>query len=423
MKKWNIFLIQLLNIAGLGPIFGAIPGALWGPVVFFWIVFGSIFAGAVHDYLSGMISMRHNGASISEIVGTYLGNEMKQVMRVFSVILLTLVGVVFMVGPAGLLAKLTPDFMDVKFWLIIVLAYYFLATIVPIDKLIGKIYPIFGITLIIMAVGVAGGIILQGYNMPEISFANLHPAGAPIWPLMFITVACGAISGFHATQSPMMARCVTSEKQGRTIFYGAMIAEGVIALVWAAAGVAFYETTGGLAVAIKEFGGAAGVVYNITFTLLGPIGGVLAMLGVIACPITSGDTAFRSARLTLADWFGFDQKPIKNRLLLAIPLLGIGYMITFVDYAVIWRYFAWSNQTLAMMALWAGAVYLKKVGAVHWIATVPATFMSAVSVTYILQAAEGFKLPTSISYPGGIAFAVVCLTLYMVKVGAKKATV
>ncbi|HAM64097.1 MAG: carbon starvation protein CstA [Firmicutes bacterium GWF2_51_9] len=423
MKKWNIFLIQLLNIAGLGPIFGAISGALWGPVVFFWIVFGSIFAGAVHDYLSGMISMRHNGASISEIVGTYLGNEMKQVMRVFSVILLTLVGVVFMVGPAGLLAKLTPDFMDVKFWLIIVLAYYFLATIVPIDKLIGKIYPIFGITLIIMAVGVAGGIILQGYNMPEISFANLHPAGAPIWPLMFITVACGAISGFHATQSPMMARCVTSEKQGRTIFYGAMIAEGVIALVWAAAGVAFYETTGGLAVAIKEFGGAAGVVYNITFTLLGPIGGVLAMLGVIACPITSGDTAFRSARLTLADWFGFDQKPIKNRLLLAIPLLGIGYMITFVDYAVIWRYFAWSNQTLAMMALWAGAVYLKKVGAVHWIATVPATFMSAVSVTYILQAAEGFKLPTSISYPGGIAFAVVCLTLYMVKVGAKKATV
>jgi len=423
MKTWRIFLIQLLNIAGLGPIFGAISGALWGPVVFFWIVFGSIFAGAVHDYLSGMISMRHNGASISEIVGTYLGKEMKQVMRVFSVILLVLVGVVFMVGPAGLLARLTPEVLDVKFWLIVVLIYYFAATVLPIDQLIGRIYPLFGICLIIMAVGVAGGIILQGYNMPEITLQNLHPAGAPIWPLMFITVACGAISGFHATQSPMMARCMTSERNGRKIFYGAMIAEGIIALIWAAAGVAFFETTGGLAAAIAEYKGAAGVVYKITFDLLGPIGGVLAMLGVIACPITSGDTAFRSARLTLADWFGFDQKPIKNRLLLAVPLLGIGYLITFVDYNVIWRYFAWSNQTLAMMALWAGAVYLKKVGAVHWIATVPATFMSAVSVTYILQAAEGFKLPTSISYPGGIAFAIACFALYMVRVGAKKAAV
>jgi len=420
MKKWNIFLIQLLNIAGLGPIFGAISGALWGPVVFLWIVFGSIFAGAVHDYLSGMISMRHNGASISEIVGIYLGDGMKQVMRVFSVILLVLVGVVFMVGPAGLLARLTPEVLDVKFWLIVVLIYYFAATVLPIDKLIGKIYPFFGVTLIIMAVGVAGGIILKGYTIPEISLTNLHPSNLPIWPLMFITVACGAISGFHATQSPMMARCITTEKQGRTIFYGAMIAEGVIALIWAAAGVAFYETTGGLAVAIKEFGGAAGVVYNITFSLLGPVGGVLAMLGVIACPITSGDTAFRSARLTLADWFKYEQKPIKNRLIIAVPLLAIGYMITFVDYNVIWRYFAWSNQTLAMMALWASAVYLKKVGAVHWIATVPATFMSAVSVTYILQAAEGFKLSTSISYPAGIAFAAVCFGLYMFKVGLKK---
>lgn len=422
MKKWRIFLIQLLNIAGLGPIFGAISGALWGPVVFFWIVGGSIFAGGVHDYLSGMMSIRHNGASISEIVGMYLGNGMKQVMRVFSVILLVLVGVVFMVGPAGLLAKLTPQVLDVRFWLVVVLIYYFAATVLPIDKLIGKIYPFFGVCLIVMAVGVAGGILLQGYTIPEVSFANLHPKGAPIWPLMFITVACGAVSGFHATQSPMMARCMTSEKQGRDIFYGAMIAEGVIALIWAAAGVAFYQTTGGLAVAIKDFGGAAGVVYNITFSLLGPVGGVIAMLGVIACPITSGDTAFRSARLTLADWFKFEQKPIKNRLILAVPLLAIGYMITFVDYNVIWRYFAWSNQTLAMFALWAGAVYLKQSGANHWIATVPATFMSAVSVTYILQATEGFKLPISISYPVGIAFAVVLLTIYMIKVGLKKQT-
>ncbi len=422
MKKWRIFLIQLLNIAGLGPIFGAISGALWGPVVFFWIVGGSIFAGGVHDYLSGMMSIRHNGASISEIVGIYLGDGMKQVMRVFSVILLVLVGVVFMVGPAGLLAKLTPSVMDVRFWLIVVMIYYFAATVLPIDKLIGKIYPLFGIALIVMAVGVAGGILLQGYQIPEVSFANLHPAGAPIWPLMFITVACGAVSGFHATQSPMMARCMTSEKQGRDIFYGAMITEGVIALIWAAAGVAFYQTTGGLAVAIKDFGGAAGVVYNITFSLLGPIGGVIAMLGVIACPITSGDTAFRSARLTLGDWFKFDQKPMKNRLMLAVPLLAIGYMITFLDYNVIWRYFAWSNQTLAMFALWAGAVYLKRMGANHWIATVPATFMSCVSVTYILQAAEGFKLPMSISYPGGIIFGIICLSIYLVKVGLKKQT-
>jgi carbon starvation protein CstA len=271
-----------------------------------------------------------------------------------------------------------------------------------------------------MAVGVAGGILLQGYTIPEVSLANLHPANAPIWPLMFITVACGALSGFHATQSPMMARCMTSEKQGRDIFYGAMITEGVIALIWAAAGVAFYQTTGGLAVAITDFGGAAGVVYNITFSLLGPIGGVIAMLGVIACPITSGDTAFRSARLTLADWFKYEQRPIKNRLILAVPLLAIGYMITFLDYNVIWRYFAWSNQTLGMFVLWAGAVYLKRAGANHWIATVPATFMSAVSVTYILQAAEGFQLPMSISYPAGILFAVVVLIFYMMKVGLKK---
>lgn len=416
-QKWNIFLIQLLNIAGLGPIFGALSGALWGPVVFFWIVGGSIFAGAVHDYLSGMISMRHKGASISEIVGIYLGDGMKQVMRVFSVVLLVLVGTVFMTGPAGLLARLTPEVLDAKFWLVIVLIYYFLATILPIDKLIGKIYPVFGVVLIIMAVGVAGGILLQGYTIPEITFANLHPAEAPIWPLMFITVACGAISGFHATQSPMMARCMTSEKDGRKIFYGAMIAEGVIALIWAAAGVAFYETTGGLSAALKEFGGAAGVVYNITFTLLGPIGGVLALLGVIACPITSGDTAFRSARLTLADWFKIDQKPLTKRLAVAVPLLAVGALLSQMDFAIIWRYFAWSNQTLAMMALWAGAVYLKKTNAVHWIATIPATFMSAVSMTYILQAPEGFKLATSISYPVGIAFAAGCFALYMVKVG------
>lgn len=417
MKTWRIFLVQLLNIAGLGPIFGAIAGALWGPVVFLWIVFGTIFAGAVHDFLSGMISIRHKGASISEIVGIYLGPQMKMIMRVFSVVLLVLVGTVFMTGPAGLLARLTPDIMTRNVWLVIVLVYYFLATILPVDKLIGRIYPLFGAALLIMAVGIAGGMIVQGVPMAELSFENMHPANLPIWPLMFITVACGAISGFHATQSPMMARCMTSEKHGRTIFYGAMVAEGMIALVWAAAGVAFYQTTGGLASALAEFGGQAGVVYDISFKLLGPIGGVLAMVGVIACPITSGDTAFRSARLTLADWFGFEQKSKGKRLLLAFPLLGVGALLSTMDFNIVWRYFSWSNQTLAMIALWAGAMYLVKQGAKHWIATVPATFMSAVSMTYILQAPEGFRLPTTISYPAGIVFAIVCLGLFLYKSG------
>lgn len=417
MKTWRIFLVQLLNIAGLGPIFGAIAGALWGPVVFLWIVFGTIFAGAVHDFLSGMISIRHKGASISEIVGIYLGPQMKFVMRVFSVVLLVLVGTVFMTGPAGLLARLTPDVLTRNVWLIIVLAYYFLATILPIDKLIGRIYPLFGAALLIMAAGIAGGIIFTGVPMAELTFANLHPSNLPIWPLMFITVACGAISGFHATQSPMMARCLTSEKHGRSVFYGAMVAEGVIALIWAAAGVAFYQSTGGLAIALKEFGGAAGVVYDISFKLLGPVGGVLAMIGVIACPITSGDTAFRSARLTLADWFGFEQKSKIKRLMVAVPLLSVGGMLTLIDFNIIWRYFAWSNQTLAMIALWAGAMYLVKQKTNFWIAAVPATFMSAVTFTYILQAPEGLKLPVTISYPGGLIFAAVCLTLFLVKAG------
>ncbi|HHU52183.1 MAG TPA: carbon starvation protein A [Firmicutes bacterium] len=408
----KIFLIQLLNIAGLGPIFGAISGALWGPVAFLWIVFGCIFAGAVHDYFSGMLSVRNNGASISEITGKYLGPTMKNVMRVFSVILLVLVGTVFMTGPAQLLAKLTPKSLSMNFWLVVVLAYYFLATILPIDKIIGRLYPIFGIVLIIMAVGITGGILVQGYEIPELTLANLHPKELPIWPLMFVTIACGAISGFHATQSPMMARCIQNEKYGRRVFYGAMIAEGVIALIWAAAGLAFYNGTAGLSAALAN-GGPGGVVHEIAVTLLGGIGGVLAILGVIACPITSGDTAFRSARLTIADWFNINQKPVATRLYMAVPLFAVGAILSQIDFNIIWRYFAWSNQTLAMIALWAAAVYLVKSKLTHWIVTVPATFMSAVSVTYILQAPEGFKLPVSISYPIGIAAALVLLGIFL----------
>lgn len=419
MKPWRAFLIQLLNIAGLGPIFGALSGAIWGPSVFLWIVFGTIFAGAVHDFLSGMLSIRNDGASISEIVGIYLGPVMKNVMRVFSVVLLVMVGVVFMVGPAGLLALLTPDTLNVTFWTIVVLLYYFLATLLPIDKVIGKLYPIFGLCLIIMAVGIGGATLLNSGTRPmmEITLQNLHPDGKPIWPLMFITVACGAISGFHATQSPMIARCLTSEKQGRTIFYGAMVSEGIIALIWAAAGCAFYERDGGLMTGLLAMkGGNSTTVYEMSMSLLGPVGGVLAMIGVIACPITSGDTAFRSARLTIADWFKIDQKDPKKRLLLSFPLLAVGYLISLIDYQIIWRYFSWSNQTLAMIALWAGATYLAKFNSKplsSLIAAIPAAFMSAVSVTYILIADEGLKLSTSIGYPVGLVVAVVFSAIFL----------
>ncbi len=388
MKGWKIFLIQLLNIAGLGPIFGALNGALFGPIVYLWIVFGTIFAGAVHDYFSGMLSMRHRGASISEITGIYLGNLMLQVMRVFSVILLVMVGVVFSKGPAGLLAMLTPESLDANFWLWVIIVYYFIATFVPVDKVIGKIYPVFGACLLIMAFGVAGSLLFSGnYEMPELwnNFSNQHASGTNVWPFMFITVACGAISGFHATQSPMMARCCTSEKQGHKVFYGAMVAEGVIAMVWAAAGVSFYENSQAL---LEAGAGVNAVVYEICNTTMGKIGGVLAMLGVIACPITSGDTAYRSARLTIADWFKIDQSDWKKRLALSVPLLGIGALICQIDYSVIWRYFSWSNQTLAMIALWAAAMYLVKNGKNHWICTIPATFMSGVSMTYFVAAPE-----------------------------------
>lgn len=413
MPNWRIFLVQLLNIAGLGPIFGAIAGALWGPSVFLWITFGTILAGGVHDYLSGMMSMRHNGITVGEIVGIYLGTFMQKVMRIFSVVLLVLVGVSFTTGPAALLAMLTPNALNVTFWLIVILVYYFLATFLPVDKIIGKVYPVFGLSLIVMAVGVIGGIIFKGYKIPEITFTSLHPSNTPIWPMMFVSVACGAISGFHATQSPIMARCMKSERDGRKIFYGAMVAEGVIALIWAAAGVAFYGSTGGLQTAIKELGGQGPVVYEITRGLLGPIGAIFAMIGVIICPISSGDTAFRSARLVIADWFKIDQKKIKKRLVLAIIILGVGAILTQVDVQIIWRYFAWSNQTLAMLVLWAGGVYLHKNGKNGWMAALPATFMSAVSMTYILMAPEGFELSSSISYPIGIIFALLCLGLYL----------
>ena len=439
MKTWRLFLVQLLNIAGLGPIFGALSGACWGPRVYLWIVFGTILGGGVHDFMSGMMSERHNGASISEIVGIYLGKFMLQVMRVFSVILLILVGVNFSKNPASLLASLTPEQFNASFWLAVVLIYYFIATFLPIDKIIGKLYPIFGACLIIMALGLMGVMLFDGsYRaaMPEmwqyVGVAGMgHPDGTPIWAQMFVTVACGAISGFHATQSPMVARCMTSEKEGRKVFYGAMVAEGVIALVWAAAGVTFYGNVADLNNVMVTAGGSE-AVNTICRAMMGPIGGVLALLGVIACPITSGDTAFRSARLVLADWFKIDQKKWKNRLLLCVPVLGVGAVLGvgnalgFIDYSVIWRYFSWTNQTLAMIVLWAASMYLFYEKKNYWITAVPATFMSAVSATYFLlgneclgqfinhKTAEGVAVyNTAVAYPIGIAVAVLFLGIFL----------
>lgn len=437
LPQWKLFLIQLLNIAGLGPIFGALQGALWGPVVFLWITFGTIFAGAVHDFFSGMMSERNEGASISEIAGIYLGGVMKNVMRVFSVVLLIMVGTVFAVGPAGLIVKLcseagmTGAMSTTMFWLILILVYYFIATFISIDKIIGKVYPLFGICLIVMAIGVALGIFTHAeYQIPELwnNFYNMHPKGTSIWPFMFITVACGAISGFHATQSPLMARCMKSEKQGHFVFYGAMVCEGVIALIWAAAGCALYEVTGGLNTGLSDVlaNGQSAAIYDVCAKTMGGVGIALAMLGVIACPITSGDTAFRSARLVLADWFKMEQKTYVDRLKLCIPVLGVGAILGIgnclgvINYTVIWRYFSWTNQTLAMIVLWAASMYLFYDKKNYWITAVPATFMSAVSATYFCLAPECLGLvvaiPAVVGYVIGLAVAAAFLGIFLFSV-------
>lgn len=428
LPQWKLFLIQLLNIAGLGPIFGALQGALWGPVVFLWITFGTIFAGAVHDFFSGMTSERNNGASVSEITGIYLGDTMKTVMRVFSVVLLVMVGTVFAVGPAGLIVKLCSEagasgvLLNASFWLTVVLVYYFIATFISIDKIIGKIYPLFGICLIIMAVGVGAGLVTNAsFQIPEIwdHFANMHPKGTPIWAFMFITVACGAISGFHATQSPLMARCMKSEHQGHFVFYGAMVCEGIIALIWAAAGCSIYEITNGQTTGLLASlgSGQSAAIYDVCSKTMGGIGIALAMIGVIACPITSGDTAFRSARLVLSDWFKMPQTSYKNRLIFCVPLLGAGALISQLDYSIVWRYFSWTNQTLAMIVLWAASMYLFLNKKNYWITAVPATFMSAVSITYFCMAPECLglivKLPVAVAYVLGIAAAALFLCLFL----------
>lgn len=442
MKWGRVFLIQFLNIAGLGPIFGAVAGAMWGPVAFLWIVLGSIFAGGVHDYMSGMISIKHGGLSISEITGIYLGNGTKQFMRGFTVILLVIVGAVFIMGPAKILNDITlglanldnpsanhhvmksiSDFFQniggVTFMVFAVFFYYLLATMLPIDKLIGRVYPIFGFSLLFMAAGIFLMIIVNKLPIPELTLSNIvnqhsNPHKFPVFPMMFITIACGAISGFHSTQSPLMARCLTNEKLGRRIFYGAMISEGIVALIWAAVGMSFFGGVRGLNdIMNANQGNAASIVNEISKSLLGKIGGLLALLGVVAAPITSGDTAFRGARLIVADFLKIKQEPLLNRFLICIPLFTIGYLLTRIDFSIIWRYFAWSNQTLAAIVLWTITMYLIKEKKLYYITLIPAIFMTAVVVTYIFYAPEGFHLPINHSYFIGSASSVSILIIFL----------
>lgn len=397
LPTWKVFMIQFLNIAGTGPIFGAIMGAKFGPSSYLWIVLGCIFAGAVHDYLTGMLSLRHGGAGLPEIIGTYLGKTTKGVMLTFTGLLLLLVGAVFVYSPAEILKNLAGDGSNTWFmiWVGIIFAYYIIATMLPIDKIIGKIYPLFAVALLFMAAGLMVGLFVKWPAIPELwdGLANRTSAATPIFPCLFITIACGAISGFHATQSPLMARCLKNEKLGRPVFYGSMITEGLVALVWAAVSSYFFFDGGAEQVGGSASSSAPQVVELVSKNWLGVIGGILAILGVVAAPITSGDTALRSSRLIIADALKFNQKPIKNRLAISIPIFVIVALLLWFNMANqkgfdnIWGYFGWANQTLAVFSLWAVTVYLTlhKKGLYYLIALVPACFMTAVSITYLLS--------------------------------------
>lgn len=415
MSTPKVYLVQLLNIAGVGPIFGPIMGALYGPAALLWIVLGCIFAGAVHDYFSGMLSVRNKGASVPTITGRYLGNGARHFMNVFAIILLLLVGVVFVSAPAGMLTNLvneqTSFEMSKVTMVVLIFAYYIIATIVPVDKIIGRFYPFFGALLVFMSVGLMAAVafssehtVLGGFEISDM-FTNMNPNNLPLWPALFITIACGAISGFHATQSPLMARCMENEKNGRFVFYGAMIGEGIIAIIWCTLALSFFGSLEGLQEAVKA-GGPGNVVYSASFGLLGVFGGILAFLGVVILPITSGDTAFRSSRLILAEYFNVEQKSLPKRLLMAIPLFVIGGILTQVDFGIIWRYFGFANQSTATIMLWTAAAYLLRHNKLHWIATVPAMFMTTVCISFIMSSTKlGFGLPITISTVIGVAAA------------------
>ena len=410
MSRWRVFLIQFLNIAGTGPIFGAIMGIQFGPAAYLWIVLGCIFIGGFHDYMSGMISLRKDGLSLPEVLGDELGTGVRYLMRVLSMVLLVLVGTVFVVTPADLLAEMTNGFQFSIFnfhlaftpllWFFIILIYYMLATMLPISTLIGRLYPLFGFALLLMAVLACYGIYSLPGFVPELTdgLSSCHPKGLPIFPMLCITIACGAVSGFHGTQSPIMSRCLKNERDGRIVFYGAMITEGVVALIWAAAAIKYAGSYAHLA----ELGTPAVVVHMVCNTWFGRVGAVLAVLGVVAAPITSGDTAFRSARLIVADMLHISQKKFGNRFLIAIPMFAIAVGLRFLDFNVLWRYFAWTNQTLAMATLWGVTVWMARRRKNYWLGFPPALFMTAVCTTYILVAPEGFQLPYAPSLVAGL---------------------
>ncbi len=433
MPLWKIYMIQFLNIAGTGPIFGAIMGAKFGPSAYLWIVFGCIFAGAVHDYFTGMISIRHDGAGFPELVGRYLGEGTKRVMLVFSLILLLLVGAVFVYSPALILGDIAPlagsgSFASIMFWVAVVLIYYVIATLLPIDKIIGRIYPLFAFALLFMAFALMIGLFVKWPHIPELwnGIQNMGPSvgvkGQPIFPCLFITIACGAVSGFHATQSPLMARCMKNEKYGRPVFYGAMITEGIVALVWAAVSSYFFFDGGAAEVGSSISAQAPEVVTKVSEGWLGLLGGILALLGVVAAPITSGDTALRSARIIVAEFFKYDQKKIKNRLVVAIPLFCISGLMLWYNVAdsngfnKVWSWFGWANQTLAVFMLWTVTSYLVRVGKGHryLITLLPAAFMTSVVTTFICVSGIGLGLPSEWSLPiGASVFAVAILLWYM----------
>ena len=419
LPNWKIFMIQFLNIAGTGPIFGAIMGAKFGPAAYLWIVFGCIFAGATHDYLSGMISLRKGGVGLPEIIGDTLGNTTRKVMLVFSVLLLVIVGAVFVYSPAEILESMAGT---TTMWIIIIFAYYFIATMLPIDKVIGRIYPIFAFSLLFMAAALMVMLFIKWPSIPELwdGLDNKALTVDPSWssqlfPCLFITIACGAISGFHATQSPLMGRCMKSERMGRPIFYGAMITEGIVALIWATVASYFFyaEPQPGYQL-ITEFSNngfatsAPKVVNIICNDWLGVIGGILAMLGVVAAPITSGDTALRSARLIIADFIHFEQRSIKRRLIISVPmfLVCIALLLWQVEnpdgFNVIWQYFGWSNQTLAVFTLWAITVYLLKNGKPYYFMLIPALFMTTVCATFLFVSKQAFGMPETVGYLLGV---------------------
>ena len=430
LKPWRIFVIQFLNIAGLGPIFGAILGAAYGPMAYVWIVIGCIFMGATHDYFSGMLSIRHDGTSLPDIVGKYLGNNVRKFMTFFTGFLLLAVGVSFVNGPADLLGNLTN--MSMTPWLYVIFAYYILATLLPIDKIIGKIYPFMGLALIFMAVAVGSYLLYGGFSgklyLEELTFdtmKNMHadPTNNILFPMLFIVISCGAISGFHATQSPMMARCMTDEKYGRPIFYGAMISEGIVAMIWATAAMAYFGGAEGLNAAAEAGKTPAIIVDVICNSWLGRLGAIIAIVGVVVCPITSGDTAFRSMRLIIADALKFNQKPIKNRLIVSVPIFVVAYLLCNVDFSTIWKYVGIGNQVLATITLWTAATYLAKKGKAHWMMSLPATFLSIVCTTYFLIApykVGGLHLSPTISYPVGAIVGIGLFVLFITKITKNK---